>query len=96
MLDELRSVASMDSGDDDFDVHTLNYLGLDDFHRTPAATISELRSQAQAAIARNLSNPPRLRASTVLNPYRMRSFIGGGLLQASNAQNDGEPTLRLV
>jgi protein JSN1 len=90
VLDELRSVASMDSGGDDFDVHTLDYLGLDDFHRTPAATISELRSQAQAAIAGNLSNPPRLRASTVSNPYRMRSFVNGGLLQASNTQDDEE------
>lgn len=90
VLDELRSVASMDSGGDDFDVHTLDYLGLDDVHRTPAATISELRSQAQAAIAGNLTNPPRLRASTVSNPYRMRSFVTGGLLQASNAQDDEE------
>ena len=90
VLDELRSVASMDSGGDDFDVHTLDYLGLDDVHRTPAATISELRSQAQAAIAGNLTNPPRLRASTVSNPYRMRSFVSGGLLQASNAQDDEE------
>lgn len=90
VLDELRSVASMDSGGDDFDVHTLDYLGLDDVHRTPAATISELRSQAQAAIAGNLTNPPRLRASTVSNPYRMRSFVGGGLLQAPNPQDDEE------
>jgi len=90
VLDELRSVTSMDSGGDDFDVHTLDYLGLDDVHRTPAATISELRSQAQAAIAGNLTNPPRLRASTVSNPYRMRSFVNGGLLQASNAQDDEE------
>ena len=90
VLDELRSVTSMDSGGDDFDVHTLDYLGLDDVHRTPAATISELRSQAQAAIAGNLNNPPRLRASTVSNPYRMRSFVSGGLLQAPNAQDDEE------
>ena len=90
VLDELRSVASMDSGGDDFDVHTLDYLGLDDVHRTPAATISELRSQAQAAIAGNLTNPPRLRASTVSNPYRLRSFVNGGLLRPSNAQDDEE------
>ena len=90
VLDELRSVTSMDSGGDDFDVHTLDYLGLDDVYRTPAATISELRSQAQAAIAGNLTNPPRLRASTVSNPYRVRSFVSGGLLQASNAQDDEE------
>ena len=88
VLDELRSVASMDSGGDDFDVHTLDYLGLDDVHRTPAATISELRSQAQAAIAGNLTNPSRLRASTVSNPYRMRSFVSSGLLQ--NPQDDEE------
>ena len=88
VLDELRSVASMDSGGDDFDVHTLDYLGLDDVHRTPAATISELRSQAQAAIAGNLTNPSRNRASTVSNPYRMRSFVSSGLLQ--NPQDDEE------
>ena len=90
VLDELRSVASIDSGGDDFGVHTLDYLGLDDVHRTPAATISELRSQAQAAIAGNLTNPPRLRASTVSNPYRIRSFVGGALLQSSDAQDDDE------
>lgn len=72
-LDELRSVTSAES-QDDFDVHTLDYLGLDDSHRhPPAATLSELRNQAQAAIAGNLANPAsRLRASTVSNPYRTR------------------------
>ena len=46
VLDDLRSVASMDSGADDFDVHTLDYLGLDETLRhPPAATISELRNQ---------------------------------------------------
>ncbi|CAK5279602.1 unnamed protein product [Mycena citricolor] len=49
-LDELRSVTSADSTDE-FDVHTLDYLGLDDRPRPPpAATISELRNQAQAAL----------------------------------------------
>lgn len=91
VLDELRSVTSMDSGNDDFDVHTLDYLGLDETHRSPAAaTISELRSQAQAAIAGNLANPPRLRASTVSNPYRMRSFASGSLLAQSNAEEEEE------
>ncbi|KAF6764874.1 pumilio/RRM domain-containing protein [Ephemerocybe angulata] len=47
---------------DDFGVHTLDYLGLDDAHHRqhaapPAATISELRTQAQQAIAGNLANP---------------------------------------
>ncbi|EGO18620.1 hypothetical protein SERLADRAFT_418814 [Serpula lacrymans var. lacrymans S7.9] len=91
ILDELRSVTSADSGAEDFDVHTLDYLGLDDGHRPPpAATISELRTQAQAAIAGNLANPPRLRASTVSNPYRTRSSAGASLLSTPNADDDEE------
>jgi protein JSN1 len=78
VLDELRSDG------EDFDHHTLDYLGLDDgYHRAPppAATISELRNQAQAAIAGNLAgNPSRLRASTVSNPYRTRPGIPGNML----------------
>jgi protein JSN1 len=94
VLDELRSVTSADSGADDFDVHTLDYLGLDDSHRPPpAATISELRNQAQAAIAGNLAaNPPRMRASTVSTPYatRMRSSASGSLLSTPNAEEEEE------
>ncbi|KAF9227976.1 hypothetical protein BS17DRAFT_774557 [Gyrodon lividus] len=90
VLDELRSVTSADSADD-FDVHTLDYLGLDDGHRPPpAATISELRTQAQAAIAGNLANPPRLRASTVSNPYRARSSAATSLLPTPSADDDEE------
>ncbi|KAH7916035.1 hypothetical protein BJ138DRAFT_1053629 [Hygrophoropsis aurantiaca] len=89
VLDELRSVTSADSVDD-FDVHTLDYLGLDDNHRPPpAATISELRTQAQAAIAGNLANPPRVRASTVSNPYRARSGASS-LLATPNAEDEEE------
>lgn len=78
-LDELRSVTSADSADD-FDVHTLDYLGLDDRPRPPpAATISELRNQAQAAIAVHLAgNPSRMRATTVSNPYRNRTSAAPG------------------
>jgi protein JSN1 len=93
VLDELRSVTSADSGADEFDVHTLDYLGLDDSHRPPpAATISELRNQAQAAIAGNLAaNPPRMRASTVSTPYaRMRTSAGGSLLSTPNAEEEEE------
>ena len=88
VLDDLHSVASMDSGADDFDVHTLDYLGLDETLRPPpAATISELRNQAQAAIAGNLAtNPSRLRASTVSNPYRLGSTAT--LLPTSNVEDD--------
>ncbi|KAF7363282.1 Pumilio domain-containing protein C56F2.08c [Mycena sanguinolenta] len=77
-LDELRSV-SADSADD-FDVHTLDYLGLDDRPRPPpAATISELRNQAQAAIAVHLAgHPSRTRATTVSNPYRTRTSAAPG------------------
>ncbi|KXN87751.1 Pumilio domain-containing protein C56F2.08c [Leucoagaricus sp. SymC.cos] len=71
---EERSVTSGDSETDAFDVHTLNYLGLDD-HRPPAATLSELRNQAQAAIANNLTHPNRMRASTV-STYGRRPQVG--------------------
>lgn len=90
-LDELRSVTSADSADD-FDVHTLDYLGLDDSHRhPPAATISELRNQAQAAIAVHLAgNPSRLRATTVSHPYRNRSTAAPGSLLAAPAAEEEE------
>jgi len=90
-LDELRSVTSADSGADDFDVHTLDYLGLDDYRTPPAATITELRNQAQAAIAGNLAgHPSRLRASTVSNPYRSRPSAGGSLLPTPAAEEEEE------
>ncbi|KAH9913374.1 uncharacterized protein B0H18DRAFT_1126348 [Fomitopsis serialis] len=90
VLDDLRSVTSMDSGADDFDVHTLDYLGLDETLRhPPAATISELRNQAQAAIAGNLAaNPSRLRATTVSNPYRPSA--GASLLATPSAEEEEE------
>ena len=89
VLEEMRS--SIDSGDD-FDVHTLDYLGLDETHHRPppAATISELRNQAQAVIAGNLSNPPRLRATTVSHPYRRMSASGNSLLATPNAEDEEE------
>ncbi|KAF8634349.1 hypothetical protein AX15_000961 [Amanita polypyramis BW_CC] len=87
VLEELRSVTSADSVGDDFE-HTLNYLGLND-HDPPAATISELRNQAQAVIAGNLSGShSRLRASTVSNPYRTRSTTS--LLSTPAAEGDDE------
>ncbi|KAI0747952.1 hypothetical protein C8Q80DRAFT_1270408 [Daedaleopsis nitida] len=88
MLDDLRSVASMD---DEFDVHTLDYLGLDDGVRhPPAATLSELRNQAQAAITVNLNNnPSRMRASTVSNPYHLRPSAAS-LLSTPNAEEEEE------
>jgi len=89
VLDELRSVTSADSGVDDFDVPTLDYLGLDDSQRPPpAATLSELRNQAQAAIAGNLANPSRMRASTVSNPYRSRPAGAGSLLPTHAADEE--------
>ncbi|KII89020.1 hypothetical protein PLICRDRAFT_40670 [Plicaturopsis crispa FD-325 SS-3] len=92
VLDELRSVTSADSGADEFDVHTLDYLGLDDSQRPPpAATISELRNQAQAAIAGNLANPSsRMRATTVSNPYRMRSNTTSLLSTPNGAEEEEE------
>lgn len=72
---EERSVTSVDSDPDAFDVHTLNYLGLDDHRPPPAATLTELRNQAQAAIAGNLANPNRMRASTV-STYGRRPQVG--------------------
>jgi len=78
----------------DFHVHTLDmldYLGLDDSHQPPpAATISELCSQAQAAIAGNLANPPRLQASTVSNPHRTCSPGSSSLLATPNAEDEEE------
>ncbi|KAF8633732.1 hypothetical protein AX17_004388 [Amanita inopinata Kibby_2008] len=72
VLEELRSVTSADSVGDEFE-HTLNYLGLNDHEPAPAATITELRNQAQAVIAGNLAGShSRLRASTVSDPYRTR------------------------
>ena len=86
MLDDLRSVASME---EDFDVHTLDYLGLDDGVRhPPAATLTELRNQAQAAITVNLNNnPARMRATTVSNPYHLRPSAQS-LLAATNAEEE--------
>ncbi|KAI6150817.1 hypothetical protein BKA82DRAFT_4120127 [Pisolithus tinctorius] len=91
VLDELRSVTSADSADD-FDVHTLDYLGLDDSHRSqPApASLSELRTQTQAAIAGNLTSHSRLRASTVSNPYRARSSGATSLLSTPSADDEEE------
>lgn len=75
MLDEHRSLTSSDSLTGD-DVHTLDYLGLDDRSKAPQpATVTELRSQAQAAIA------GRLRATTVSHPYRNRPLQGLGTHQ---------------
>ncbi|KAH8833554.1 hypothetical protein DL96DRAFT_1666670 [Flagelloscypha sp. PMI_526] len=86
-VEELRSATT---ADDEFDVHTLDYLGLDDSHRPPpAATISELRNQAQAAIAGNLAgNPSRLRATTVSNPYRSRPSVPSALLAAPAPEDE--------
>ncbi|KAG9001610.1 hypothetical protein FRB93_012036 [Tulasnella sp. JGI-2019a] len=92
-LDELRSIASGDSQVDDNDVHTLDYLGLDDapsFRTPPPATVSELRNQAQAAIANSLHahQPSRTRASTVSNPYRRRMTTAGSNLMAAPSSVD--------
>ncbi|KAH9057094.1 hypothetical protein EDB83DRAFT_2506783 [Lactarius deliciosus] len=92
VLEEMRSVNSLDPGADDFDVHTLDYLGLDETHYRPppAATISELRNQAQAVIAGNLSNPPRMRATTVSHPYRRMSSAGGPILPTPSQEDEEE------
>ncbi|KAL0071550.1 hypothetical protein AAF712_001407 [Marasmius tenuissimus] len=88
VLEELRSVTSVDSVDD-FDVHTLDYLGLDDAHRPPA-TISELRNQAQAALAGNLAgNPHRIRSNTV-STYRSRPSLANALLSPPAATEEEE------
>ena len=78
----------MDSGvGEEFDVHTLDYLGLDDGGRPPPpATVSELRNQAQAAIAGSLANPARNRANTVSNPYRNRA--AGGILPTTHQDEE--------
>lgn len=82
VLDELRSITSNESVPGD-EVHTLDYLGLDDRSRgPPPATVSELRNQAQAAIA------GRLRATTVSNPYRNRPPLQA--LASSHQEEDME------
>lgn len=88
VLDELRS----ESGTDEFDVHTLDYLGLDDSHRPPpAATLSELRNQAQAALTGSLAgNQSRLRASTVSGPYRARPVVSTSLLPTPASTEEEE------
>ncbi|KAF8590547.1 hypothetical protein K439DRAFT_1627813 [Ramaria rubella] len=89
-LDEIRSTHSMDSGaGDEFDVHTLDYLGLDDGGRPPPpATVTELRNQAQAAIAGSLASPSRIRANTVSNPYRTRAT--GPTLPPTRSEDEEE------
>lgn len=90
-LDELTSITSADSGAEEYDVHTLDYLGLDDYRPPPAATITELRNQAQAAIAGNLAgNPSRMRASTVSNPYHGRPSGSNSLLATPANEEDEE------
>jgi protein JSN1 len=90
-LSTIDSYNSMDN--DDFDPHapmhhTLDYLGLDDGHRT--ATLSELRAQTQAAITNNI--PARMRASTVSNMYpRIRG--AGSLLPTPAAGDDDDMSL---
>lgn len=86
MSDEFRSHVDSGLGVDDFDVHTLDYLGLDDIPRPPPpVTVSELRNQAQAAIAGSLANPSRIRAYTVSNPYRNRT--PGSLLPTTHSED---------
>jgi protein JSN1 len=50
--------------------------------------MSELRNQAQAAIAGNLANPSRMRASTVSNPYRSRPAGASSLLPTPAADEE--------
>jgi len=90
VLDELHSVTSGDSGADDFNVHTLDYLGLDESTRPPpAATITELRNQAQATITGNLNGPLRTRASTISMPYRSLQQPSG-LMSTPSAEEEDE------
>ncbi|KAF8343777.1 uncharacterized protein EI90DRAFT_3143177 [Cantharellus anzutake] len=67
VLDELRSITSGDSqAGDDYDVHTLDYLGLED---SPDGSITNanLTEMRQSAL---LNTPSRMRANTVANPYQ--------------------------
>ncbi len=49
LLDELRSVTSADSGADDFDVHTLDYLGLERDSQATAPCSHALRAPQSGA-----------------------------------------------
>ena len=101
-LDEHRSIASMDSGGDEFDVHTLHtldYLGVDDNlpPPPPAATLSELRNRTQAAIAGNLAasaNPARNRSVTISDGlYRMKPAAASMSLLATPSASEEEELL---
>ncbi|KDN51751.1 hypothetical protein RSAG8_00299, partial [Rhizoctonia solani AG-8 WAC10335] len=101
-LDEMRSITSGDSitGGDEYDVHTLDYLGLDDGpsiiggHGRPMpmpATVSELRNQAQAAIVgHQAQNPSRNRSQTISNFARARSGTTSMLTAPTIEHSDDE------
>ena len=81
-------------GPDDLNFSTLDYLGLADGSELPPASMSELRNQAQRAIA-NSGPASRLRASTVSNsarPYRA-SVITGNVYRAPYPTQEEEAAL---
>ncbi len=72
VLDELRSVTSGDSqAGDDYDVHTLDYLGLED-SPDGSSTHANLAEMRQSGL---LNTPSRMRANTVANPYQRARAI---------------------
>ncbi|KAG8721345.1 hypothetical protein FRC08_013890 [Ceratobasidium sp. 394] len=99
VLDEMRSITSGDSimGADEYDVHTLDYLGLDDGPSTHGrlmpvpATVSELRNQAQAAIVgHQTQNPSRNRSQTISNFARARSGTTSMITAPTIERSDDE------
>lgn len=99
VLDEMRSITSGDSimGADEYDVHTLDYLGLDDGPSTHGrgmpipATVSELRNQAQAAIVGHQNqNPSRNRSQTISNFARARSGTTSMITAPTLERSDDE------
>ncbi|QRV86681.1 RNA recognition motif protein [Ceratobasidium sp. AG-Ba] len=99
VLDEMRSITSGDSimGTDEYDVHTLDYLGLDDGPSTHGrsipipATVSELRNQAQAAIVgHQTQNPNRNRSQTISNFARARSGTTSMITAPTLERSDDE------
>ncbi|KAG9126372.1 hypothetical protein FRC07_003678 [Ceratobasidium sp. 392] len=99
VLDEMRSITSGDSimGADEYDVHTLDYLGLDDGPSAHGrlmpvpATVSELCNQAQAAIVgHQTQNPSRNRSQTISNFARARSGTTSMITAPTIERSDDE------
>ena len=88
--DPNSSILSDSAASIDLNFSTLDYLGLEEGNDLPPASMSELRNQAQRAIA-NSGPASRLRASTVSNFARpFRPSVVGGYSREQYEQEPGE------